>query len=231
MTESAQAYLHKDAATAIRDRKLLQWFLPYVKPFRGHVALAFGSLLVCEALPFAFPTLLQKVIDGPVASKDFVALSHWIALYALLVLLHAVFVFFKTWQSQRIGVAVVHRLRTQLYDHLLHLDIPFFQKTPAGRLITRLTYDVDSLQSLLTEGFIDFDVDAAVRHWCHVCHGLPVGHSHLDSDALAIAGNDPVPQMDAPCQHASAHRNGQLEQFVAGKHSGHALGASISQAK
>lgn len=155
MTESAQAYLHKDATATIRDRKLLEWFLPYVKPFRGHVALAFGSLLVCEALPFAFPTLLQKVIDGPVASKDFVALSHWIALYALLVLLHAVFVFFKTWQSQRIGVAVVHRLRTQLYDHLLHLDIPFFQKTPAGRLITRLTYDVDSLQSLLTEGFID----------------------------------------------------------------------------
>lgn len=153
--KNVHAYLQSDQSGPLLDRTLLRWFWPFAQPWSVWIVAVFITLLACESIPFLFPTLLERIIDGPVAQKNLSGIVPWIALYFGLVVFHAALVLVKTYLSQKIGIAVIHSLRVQLFRHLQTLDMVFFQRTPAGRLITRMTHDVDTLQMLLSEGLID----------------------------------------------------------------------------
>lgn len=154
-SHTPSTFVSSDHQGAVLDRTLLRWFLPFAKPYRIGIFFTFLAVLACEWIPFLFPTLLKKIIDGPIASKNPAGILPIAGTYLGLVVLHAILVFIKTYFSQKIGVSVIHLLRIHLFSHLQKQSISFFQKTPAGRLITRMTHDVDTLHYLLSEGLID----------------------------------------------------------------------------
>lgn len=154
-TQGARTFMGSDRQAAILDRTLLRWFWPFAAPFRVRMAWTFVMLLACEVIPFLFPSLLQGIIDGPVAQKNPGGVWPWALAYLGLVVAHAALVFGKTWFTQKIGIEVIHNLRIHVFRHLQSLDTAYFQRTPAGRLMTRVTHDVDTLQALFTDGLID----------------------------------------------------------------------------
>ena len=74
--------------------------------------------------------------------------------------------YFQTFIMQSIGQRIMHTLRMQVYGHLQRLDLKFYDRNPVGRLMTRVTTDVDALNDLFASGVITVfgDILDARRH-------------------------------------------------------------------
>ncbi len=136
------------------DSRLARRLLSYLSPYRGLVAAAVLLLLAVSALQLAGPYLTKVAIDGPIRDGEPEGLL-WIALLFLLVLLtRFVLGYLQTYWTQWIGQQIMSDLRGQLFRHLQKLDAAYFDRTPAGRIITRITNDVDVLNELFTSGVV-----------------------------------------------------------------------------
>jgi ATP-binding cassette subfamily B protein len=122
---------------------------------RAHHRLIYGSLLlfpVTAALELAQPYLLKIAIDEHILRGDWAGLTTIAALYiAVLVLLYGTRVV-EAYLMQLTGQRVMHDLRGALFSHVLRLDARFFDRTPVGRLMTRVLYDVEAVSDAFTSG-------------------------------------------------------------------------------
>lgn len=151
----AQKYLQEDKAKNWLDLALVRQILVFAAPYKAQIALAFTALMVAQFLPFFFPHLLGKLIDGPVAHKDLSGAWHLLWIYLALVAIQACSAFVSSMLSKVLAYQIIHDLRKKLFAHLLNLKMPFFHKNPVGRLMTRVTSDVDSLLSLFSDGLLE----------------------------------------------------------------------------
>jgi ATP-binding cassette subfamily B protein len=148
-------YLLEDKSKKIFDTRVVGRMLTFARPYKLLALLSFLFLITAEAIPFVFPHILQLIIDGPVQNKDFEGILSLMTIYLLLIILHSFLMYGKTLSSNLLGINVVHELRIHLYAHTQKLALRFFHRTPVGRLMTRLTNDVDTLNSLFSEGLIE----------------------------------------------------------------------------
>ena len=148
-------YLTEDKNKKIFDLEQIRRFSAFVKPYWATAVFTVVFLLVKEVLPFLFPGILAKVIDGPVAEKDFDGVLYWIGIYLGIIIVHSILYYSYTIMSRILGLRVIHDLRIHLFEHVSRLGLRFFHRTPIGRLMTRLTNDVDSLNSLVSEGLFE----------------------------------------------------------------------------
>lgn len=140
------------------DGKLMRRFLPYLKPYSKGLGMALLFLLVTSALDLAGPYLIGYAIDHditPVRGHSHpgglpLILAIFLAALSISFLLKYVMGYVLQW----VGQHVMYDLRTQIFTHLEQLNLQFFDKNPVGRLITRLTGDVDALNDLLTQGVV-----------------------------------------------------------------------------
>ncbi|MFA6075292.1 MAG: ABC transporter ATP-binding protein [Negativicutes bacterium] len=141
------------------DYQMVLRLLKYLRPYRKLVIAAVLVSAVAALLGITFPYFLKQAIDVCVKNKD---LQHlWnigiimaviaISQYLLLILQGRLLV--KTAQS------AIFDIRVQLFEHLQHLSLSFFDRQKAGRIILRLTNDVDALDELLTNGIMTLFVD------------------------------------------------------------------------
>ncbi len=136
------------------DRALLWRLLVFAKPYRNSLIFAILLLLVLSAAELLFPILTMRAIDDYVRPGNLPGLIRISLLY--LGLLAAVFVlrYGQGVLTQRIGQSIMHDLRTRLFAHLQRLDISYFDRNPTGRIMTRLTGDVETLNELFTSGLV-----------------------------------------------------------------------------
>ncbi len=151
----------------VYDARLMRRLLGYVHPYRGGVAVAI-LLLLCAALAdLAGPSLYRVAIDryiappapsalsGPGASPDRTrGLAGVAALYLLILGTGFVARWVQSYLMQVVGQRVMADLRREIFDHIETLSIGFFSRAPVGRLVTRLTNDVDALNELITDGVV-----------------------------------------------------------------------------
>jgi len=131
-----------------------------VKPYQGNFYfLVFLTIAVAVLAP-ARPYLIQKAIDGPIASGDFNGLVWLMALLVGLLIIQAVVQYGHTYLSGWIGQYIVRDIRLKLYRHLLGLRLKFFDKTPIGRLVTRNVSDVEQLSDVFSQGLAAMIGDA-----------------------------------------------------------------------
>ena len=136
------------------DGRLVRRFLVYLKPYKGSIFLALSLVLGTAVADLAGPFLTKLAIDnyiGQGRTRDL-----W---QILLLFLGSLLIGFglRYWQSylmQSVGQRVMYDLRVALFSHLQRLSLSFFDKNPVGRLMSRLTSDVDALNELLSNGVV-----------------------------------------------------------------------------
>jgi ATP-binding cassette subfamily B protein len=151
------------------DGRLMKRLLTYMKPYRAVVATSLLLLLVDSLLQVIGPLLTKlavdrylvpvqhpahTILDGWLSANPWTGISQLAGLYLTLVVLGFFFDFGQTYLMQWTGQKAMFDLRRQLMAHLQTLDLSYFDKNPVGRLVTRVTTDVDVLNDLFASGLV-----------------------------------------------------------------------------
>lgn len=136
------------------DAHLMRRLLGYLRPYAWTAALAVVLLLATAGLALVGPLLTQRALDVAVPAADQQMLL-WLALVALAALVLEFGcdygqAYLTAWMGQR----VMADLRLALFRHLQRLSVPFFDRHPVGRLMTRVTNDVETLNELFSSGVV-----------------------------------------------------------------------------
>jgi ATP-binding cassette subfamily B protein len=136
------------------DRRLVRRMGAYLWPYRGWVALAVGLTLSAALLGAVRPWLTQIAIDDYIVEGDLQGLR-WIilALVGALVV-EGGMAFVNEYLTKWIGQQAIYDLRTEVFEHVTEQRLGFFDETPIGRLITRPTSDVESINQVLSSGLV-----------------------------------------------------------------------------
>ncbi len=146
--------VEEDALAKGYDQRLARRLVRYLWPYRGVVALSVAFLLAATGLRLAGPYLTKLAIDGAIAHNDLDRLR-LIALAFLGVLaFQFVFTYAQTFLMNWTGQRIMYDMRQEIFSHVQTLDLAYFDRNPVGRVITRITSDVDVLNDLFTAGVV-----------------------------------------------------------------------------
>jgi ATP-binding cassette subfamily B multidrug efflux pump len=143
-----------DALDKGYDATLLRRLLVYLRPYRGLTILAILLLLAGAGLALVGPLLTQRALDVAIPRHDVGLLGTLAALFVAALLLEFVVEYGQTLLTTFIGQRVMYDLRMQIFGHLQRLSISFFDRNPVGRLMTRVTSDVETLNELFSSGLV-----------------------------------------------------------------------------
>ena len=136
------------------DAVLMRRLLGYLWPYRLQVVIALASIICASVLQLAQPYLMKVAIDRHIATGNLAGLDA-IALGFLAILLGSFALeYLQTWVLQMTGQRIMYDMRLQIYGHLQRSDLQFYDRNPVGRLMTRVTTDVDVLNDLFTAGVV-----------------------------------------------------------------------------
>ena len=111
------------------------------------------SILGASLVELAQPWLTQQAIDRYIAAGDLAGLRRLVfAAFLGLLIVGFVCEYGQTYILQTVGQRIMHTLRMEVYGHLQRLDLRFYDRNPVGRLMTRVTTDVDALNDLFASG-------------------------------------------------------------------------------
>ena len=136
------------------DARLMRRLLRYLWPYRGHVAFALFAIIGQALLQLVPPYLTKVVIDTYIPARDLSGLGAVAALYLATLVATFAFEYLQTWTMQITGQRIMFDLRMQIFSQLQRLDLRFYDRNPVGRLMTRVTTDVDVLNELFTSGVV-----------------------------------------------------------------------------
>lgn len=142
------------------DGQLLRRLLSYLRPYPWQVAGGLAAVVASAVLQLAPPYLTKIVVDEHIAARRLEGLADIVVLYLITLTAAALLEAAQTYILQLTAQRVMFDFRVQVYRHLQRLDIAFFDRNPVGRLMTRVTSDVDVLNDLFTSGIhaIFFDL-------------------------------------------------------------------------
>ena len=144
------------------DARLMRRLLVYLRRHPWAVALAFLAILGSSLVELAQPWITQQAIDRYIAARDVTGLARMAMLFLALLLGGFVLEYLQTYVLQMTGQRIMHRLRMEVYGHLQRIDVRFYDRNPVGRLMTRVTTDVDALNDLFASGVISVFGDVLV---------------------------------------------------------------------
>jgi len=142
------------------DSRLMRRLIGYLRPYRARVMFAVATIVGGAVLQLAPPYLTKIVIDQYIPARDLSGLTIIAALYLTTLVASFTFEYVQTWTMQVTGQRVMFDLRMQVFSHLQKLDLRFYDRNPVGRLMTRVTTDVDVLNELFTSGVVSIFGDA-----------------------------------------------------------------------
>lgn len=145
---------HEPVLGKALDRHLLKRILLYVWPYKWQMLAAVVVLPLAAVFELAQPYLLKKAIDQHIAVKQLAGLDQIALAYLAMLVGQYALLFLQTYLMQWVGQKAMADLRDQLYQHVLRLSQTFFETTPVGRLMTRLTSDVESLTEMFASGLV-----------------------------------------------------------------------------
>ncbi len=143
-----------DSSVRTYDRHLARRLVAYARPYRPLVAGALVLLMAEGLLQLVGPLLTQRVIDIALPAHDAAMTMRAAVLYAGSLIVAFGCSYGETILTAMLGQRVMRDLRGQLFEHVQHLSIAFYDRTPVGRLVTRVTSDVESLNELFTAGVV-----------------------------------------------------------------------------
>ena len=157
------------------DRRLLSRLLRYAWPYRARMLFSMALIFIVTALSIVGPYIGKLAIDGPLAASldnyqagqevDGAAIRElcWlVGIFAVVSALLIVFRFVQAYTMAQVGQKVMYDLRMELFSHLQSMPLAYYDRNPVGRLVTRITSDIESLNELLASGVVTFVADVLV---------------------------------------------------------------------
>jgi ATP-binding cassette subfamily B multidrug efflux pump len=158
------------------DSRLMRRLLTYLRPYKWHVVVALVAIVLKSALDVLGPFLTKIAIDKYLAkspnshswigdrlsSAPMTGIAQIGALYVGILIFTFTLEFIQTYLMQWTGQKVMFDLRRQIFRHLQFMHVGFFDKNPVGRLVTRVTTDVDALNEMFTAGVVSIFEDVFV---------------------------------------------------------------------
>jgi ATP-binding cassette subfamily B protein len=163
------------------DHRLMRRLLTYLRPYRGQVAFAIVVVLADVLVQLAGPYLTKEAIDNGIRHRDLAHLDRVAALYLCVLAIGFGLGYLQTQIMQRVGQHIMLDLRLALFRHLQRLPIRYYDRTPVGRLVTRVTNDVDVLNELFTSGVVTMIGDF------FTLIGILIAMAQLNAELLAVA--------------------------------------------
>lgn len=128
--------------------------LPYLRPHALGFSLASLLIVVYAGISLYTPRLLGRIVDQALVPKDYGMLRRLAALYVGLEVLRIASYFVQSYYLQAMGQRVMQSIRNDLFGKLLRMPVPFFDRNPVGKLVTRVTNDTVNLGELFSAGFV-----------------------------------------------------------------------------
>lgn len=150
------------------DSKLMKRLLKYVKPYKKYLIFAILMNIVVAGLGPLRPVLIKIAVDKSIANKDLHSLTIiTIILFSTLVL-QAIIQYVLTYFTQLMGQKIIYDLRVEVFSHVQKLALKFFDKTPIGRIVTRVTNDIEALNELFASGIVMVFSDIFIIVWIFI---------------------------------------------------------------
>lgn len=144
----------EDALTPVFDRDLVRRLWPFLRPYRKHLLGALLVLPVASLLSLLQPWLLQQAIDNHLVAQRWDGLPVLAGWFALTLLGEYGLRYLQMTWTEIAGQRALRDLRCRVFEHLQGRSIRYFHRQPVGRLMARLTADVDALQEALSSGLV-----------------------------------------------------------------------------
>ena len=138
----------------VYDGRLMRRLLAYLAPYKLVVAVSLVLVLLVSALKLIGPILTKVAIDDYIAAGDLGGLNLVALVYVIALMAQFVISYFQIYIMNMAGQRVMADMRREIFSHLQRLQPAYFDKNPVGRLVTRVTTDVDALNELFTSGVV-----------------------------------------------------------------------------
>jgi len=175
---AAKSTHDEDVLGKAYDSRLMRRLLTYMRPYRGHAFLSFGSILLKASADVLGPYLVLVATDRYMTGHNTAFVPHWFgqhlsprpmvgitqcaALYLCALLLSYGLEFLQTYLMQWTGQRIMFDMRSQIFRHMQRMHIGFYDRNPVGRLVTRVTTDIDALNEMFTSGVLAIFEDVFV---------------------------------------------------------------------
>ncbi|MFN8645638.1 MAG: ABC transporter ATP-binding protein [Gemmatimonadales bacterium] len=150
----ADADPHAEPDERRYDAALMRRLLRYIAPYRWLALLAVLLLLATAGLTLVGPLLTQRALDVAVPARDHALLRTLAVLFLGALVLEFVLDYAQAYLTAWMGQRVMADLRLQVFSHLQRLSVSYFDRHPVGRLMTRVTSDVETLNELFSSGVV-----------------------------------------------------------------------------
>ena len=147
-------YEDEPTQVSIYDRALLSRFWTYMRPYSGWLAISVIStiaLAVLEILPWL---LVQRAIDDFIIPGEIDGMNTLFGQFLVILVLIFILRYGQTWIMMWIGQKIIKKMRMELFTHIEHMSASFFDKNPVGRLVTRLTGDIQQIEMVVSQGVV-----------------------------------------------------------------------------
>jgi ATP-binding cassette subfamily B protein len=148
--------------SGLKDLILMGKLWPYMRNYKRSLTIAFVLLPIISLAEMGQTFLIRFAIDGPIKTGNLTGLVWYAAGFAGLLLLNYRVRYVQMAESQQTGQCIIRDLRTDLYRHYQTLSPRFYQRHPLGKLVTRLTADIENLSEMLSSGGLAILADIAM---------------------------------------------------------------------
>jgi len=151
---TAAAHHEEEPLEKAYDMRLMRRLISYLRPYRGRVALAVFLLFAGSFTELAGPYLTKVALDRAVPNRDLHLLTVLVAAYFGSLVLAFLFEYGQTLLTTWLGQRIMYDLRVEVFTHLQRLSLRYFDRHPVGRLMTRVTNDVEALNEAFSSGIV-----------------------------------------------------------------------------
>ncbi|HKZ81349.1 MAG TPA: ABC transporter ATP-binding protein [Pyrinomonadaceae bacterium] len=155
MSTAVKQFHEEEAIGKTYDFQVTRRLLRYLKPYKRLLVPALALTLSLNLLGVLQPKFTQYAIDWYILPGKAEGVILLVALFVGVQVLRLIFSYLQTVLLNTVGQYVMFDLRRELYQKLQHQEVAYYDKNPVGRIMTRLTTDVDALNELFTQGMID----------------------------------------------------------------------------
>jgi len=147
--------MHEDELTGkAYDSALMKRLLSYAKPYKKLILFGISLTLLASFLQLAGPILTKKAIDEHIRINDMQGLYFVLLIYIIVLIFVFITQYLQIFTTQFFGQKLMYDIRSKVFTHIQSLSLRFFDKNPVGRLMTRVTSDIESLNQMFTQGIV-----------------------------------------------------------------------------
>lgn len=149
-----EGFYEKELTGKSFDRKTASRLFKFIKPYWYLLALTIFLLLLTAGLQIVGPFLIKIAIDNHITPGQLEGLPYIVLFFGLSILFEFVIRYFQGYYTEYLGQKIMYDMRMEIFSHIQKLPMSYFDKNPVGRVMTRVTTDVQSLNEMLSSGVV-----------------------------------------------------------------------------